>query len=128
MATTDKTLELAEDLAQEQMGMRIAIARKEKKLSREELANRMGIKSGTVKLWEDGRRAPRTNQLLTLCGLLDVTTHWLLEGRVDEAMTHHGDAAYALHGRVQHMKATLEDLSRQIDELDKILDARLKDQ
>ena len=64
----------------------------------------------------------------TLCGLLDVTTHWLLEGRVDEAMTHHGDAAYALHGRVQHMKATLEDLSRQIDELDKILDARLKDQ
>lgn len=123
MASNQKTLEMAENLAQEQMGMRIAIARKEKGLSREALADHLGIKTATVKQWEDGRRAPRTNQLLTLCGLLDVATHWLLEGRVDEAMAHHSDPAYALRGRIQQLKTTIGELSRQIKELEESLES-----
>jgi transcriptional regulator with XRE-family HTH domain len=123
MASNSKTLEMAESLAQGQMGMRIAIARKDKKLSRDELADHLGIKAATVKQWEDGRRAPRTNQLLTLCGLLDVPTHWLLEGRVDKAMAHHSDPIHALRGRIQHLKATVGDLSRQIAEMEEALDS-----
>jgi len=62
-------------------GGRIVRAREMAKLSTAQLARRTGVLTETMQAWESDRMVPRTNQLVRLSGLLNVSPTWLLMER-----------------------------------------------
>ena len=63
------------------IGKRIAHLRKEKGLTQEELAGRMGISPQAVSKWENDQTCPDISALPKLSKLLGVTVDELLEGK-----------------------------------------------
>lgn len=61
-------------------GDRLAAAREHAGLSQQELAEQLGVKTGTIISWEDDRKEPRANRLSMLSGLLGVSLTWLMTG------------------------------------------------
>ena len=49
-------------------------------LSRRQVSRLLGVKASTVANWERDRTEPRSNKLLTLAGILNVSMTWLLIG------------------------------------------------
>ena len=68
----------SEDMAT--FGDRLSAAREAASLSRKELAQRVGIKTSTLRAWEEDLSEPRANRLSMLAGLLGVSISWLLTG------------------------------------------------
>jgi transcriptional regulator with XRE-family HTH domain len=62
------------------LGGRIVYAREAQELTTSQLARRLGIKTETLHDWETDRAEPRSNRLLTLAGMLNVSPTWLLTG------------------------------------------------
>ena len=62
-------------------GSRIIRARETTKLSTAQLARRTGVLTETMQAWESDRLMPRTNQIVRLSGLLNVSPTWLLTER-----------------------------------------------
>ena len=63
------------------IGKRIALLRKEKGLTQEELAQHMGVSGQAVSKWENDQTCPDISALPKLARLLGVTVHELLEGK-----------------------------------------------
>ncbi len=63
------------------LGERICKARDIAGLSTAQLARRLGIKTATMHSWESDRSEPRSNKLVLLAGILNVSPTWLLVGR-----------------------------------------------
>lgn len=61
-------------------GDRLAAAREASGLKRKELAQRVGVKTSTLRNWEDDLSEPRANRLSMLGGILGVSLRWLLTG------------------------------------------------
>lgn len=61
-------------------GDRLAAAREQANLSQAALAKRLGVKTGTVRKWEDDLAEPRANRLSMLAGILGVSMGWLITG------------------------------------------------
>ena len=59
-------------------GDRLAAAREASHLSQKELAQRVGIKTSTLRNWEEDLSEPRANRLSILSGILGVSLRWLL--------------------------------------------------
>lgn len=59
-------------------GDRLAAAREAAGLTQKELAQRVGVKFGTLRNWEDDLSEPRANRLSMLAGILGVSLRWLL--------------------------------------------------
>jgi len=70
-----------------EMGERIAIKRKEKKLTQEELAERLGISLQTVSNIECGKKSTRPENIAKICTLLDTTADYILLGERTENQT-----------------------------------------
>lgn len=69
----------------EEIGMFIATLRKEKKLTQEELAERLGVTNKTISRWETGKYMPDLSLLSELSKELGVTINDLLNGeRIDK--------------------------------------------
>lgn len=66
------------------IGSRIAAWRKEKGLTQEELAAKLGVSSQAVSKWENDVSCPDISLLPKLAQVLGVTTDELLSGRSDE--------------------------------------------
>ena len=62
-------------------GDRLAGAREAAGMSQRALAERIGIKTGTLRKWEDDLAEPRANRLNMMAGILGVSLSWLLTGR-----------------------------------------------
>ena len=62
------------------MGARIAALRKESGLSQAELAQRLQISASAMGMYEQGRREPSAQMLVSLAQTLGVTTDYLLTG------------------------------------------------
>ena len=62
------------------MGARIAALRKEAGLSQAELAGRLQISASALGMYEQGRREPSAQMLVTLARILGVSTDYLLTG------------------------------------------------
>lgn len=61
-------------------GDRLAAARDAAGLSQKELAQRIGVKTKTLREWEDDLSEPRANRLSIFAGILGVSLSWLLTG------------------------------------------------
>jgi transcriptional regulator with XRE-family HTH domain len=66
---------------QEKIGKFIAKLRKEKNMTQEELANRLGINSKSVSRWENGKCMPDLSLLVPLSKELDISVNDLLSGK-----------------------------------------------
>jgi len=62
------------------LGGRIVLAREAMNLTTAQLARRMGVQSKTLANWERDRVEPRTNRLVNLAGILNVSPTWLISG------------------------------------------------
>lgn len=62
------------------LGGRIWRARDAARLSTNDLADRLGVRSETISSWERDRAEPRTNRLFMLAAVLGVTPAWLIAG------------------------------------------------
>lgn len=67
-----------DQLSPDTLGGRIVRAREAAGLSTAQLARRAGILTETMQGWESDRLMPRTNQMVKLSGLLNVSPTWLL--------------------------------------------------
>lgn len=116
-----KELAKAGDLAQQQLGERIKIARKSAGLTAEDFARRLGVTSKTVRGWEKARRVPRANQIVMMAGMLNVTAPWLLEGREQEYMEQDTGEA-AIRGKLVLARQKVSELTEILIDLEKRLD------
>ena len=66
---------------QERIGKFITECRKEKKLTQNELANKLGITDKAISKWENGRCMPDKSLLEPLCNELDITINDLIQGK-----------------------------------------------
>lgn len=64
-------------------GDRLAGARDAANLTQRGLAERLGVKTSTLRKWEEDLAEPRANRLQMLAGMLGVTLSWLMTGRGD---------------------------------------------
>lgn len=62
-------------------GDRVAAAREQAGLSQKELARRLGVRTGTIRNWEDDLSEPRANRLSIMAGILNVSMMWLINGK-----------------------------------------------
>ena len=70
-----------DDTLADTFGGRIIRAREAANLSTAQLARRTGVLTETMQAWESDRLMPRTNQIMRLSGLLNVSPTWLLMER-----------------------------------------------
>lgn len=112
--TEDKEHSGSEDT----LGGRIVYAREAQDLTTSQLARRMGIKTETLQEWESDRAEPRSNRLLTLAGMLNVSPTWLLTGAGESPI----DALTATE--MMHIRESVERLREQVllvaDELEQL--------
>ena len=64
------------------IGPRIAALRRERGMSQADLAARIQVSPSALGMYEQGRREPSADTMVALARALDVTTDFLLTGRV----------------------------------------------
>ena len=112
------------------LGERIVLAREDQDLSTSQLARRMGIQTETLRNWETGRKEPRSNRLMTLAGMLNVSPTWLLtgagEGPVDSLtetdMMHIRDSVVRIREHLQNVSDELEQLQKRLESYESFQD------
>ncbi len=78
-------------MRQQETGVFIAKKRKEKNLTQEQLAERLGVSNKTVSKWENGKCMPDYTVVESLCKELNITLSELLAGKETVA---HGEKLY----------------------------------
>lgn len=68
----------------ETIGSRISKYRKEKSMTQEELANKLGVSAQAVSKWENDASCPDISLLPQLCRILGITSDELLTGKTSE--------------------------------------------
>lgn len=96
------------------LGERICKARDASSFSTAQLARRLGVKTSTLQSWESDRSEPRSNKLVLLAGILNVSPTWLLVGRgtppvSESAPTSDLDSMRVALDRVQRQAQALAD-------------------
>ena len=69
---------------QQVIGKFITLKRKEKNLTQEQLAEKIGVSNKTISKWENGKCMPDYSVIEILCKELDVTVSELLDGEENE--------------------------------------------
>lgn len=76
---------------QEEFGAKLAECRRNKNLTQEELANRLGVTPQALSKWEKGLSSPDITMVFAICSTLDVSADYLL-GTGNGKITEDGDA------------------------------------
>ena len=70
---------------QEKIGKFIFELRKEKKMTQQELADKIGVTDRAISKWENGKTMPDLSLMRPLCDILDITINELISGeRIDK--------------------------------------------
>ena len=112
------------------LGDRIAAAREATGLDHAGLAKRTGVKLKTIKAWEDDLTEPRSNRLLQLSGVLNVSIIWLLTGEGEDLSQPHEEDAISTDVKdilidIRELKAQFKQNAEQLGRLEKKLRATL---
>ncbi len=107
-------------------GDRMAGAREAIDMTQEDLAKRLGVKTKTIRAWENDQSEPRANRLQMLAGMLGVSIMWLLNGQGDgldgpEAPTPIADDAAAILLEIRSIRAEQSKLAERTGRLEKRL-------
>ena len=73
-------MERGKNMNQEKIGKFIAELRKEKKMTQQELADKLNVTDRAVSHWENGRRLPDYSLLKELCDILSISINELFAG------------------------------------------------
>jgi transcriptional regulator with XRE-family HTH domain len=102
----------------ETLGGRIVYAREQQDLTTAQLARRVGVKTETLLGWELDRSEPRSNRLLTLAGMLNVSPTWLLTGSGESPIDTLNET------EMMHLRGTIDRMHEQVltiaDELEQL--------
>ena len=85
-------------------GNRIREVRLRRRLTQEELAEKMGVSRQTISKWEMNTAFPEMDKAIALCGLFSVTLDELVRGKLDS-----GNEAYERLGKRQRDTAAEAD-------------------
>ncbi|AWL07951.1 hypothetical protein HME7025_00066 [Aquirufa nivalisilvae] len=97
----------------ETFGERLQQARKKKKLTQEELANKVGMGSKrAVSMWENDNSKPETDTLLMVSQVLEVSLDWLLTG-VKTYTDENGKISIDVEEYVEYLKYKNAQLQRE---------------
>lgn len=100
------------------LGGRIVHAREAQELTTSQLARRLGVRTATLNAWETDRAEPRSNRLLMLAGMLNVSPTWLLTGSGERPVEGMSET------EMMHLRSTVERLREQAltlaDELEQL--------
>ena len=107
--------------AEPSMGPRIRIAREHAGMSVEELASHLGVLPESVAAWESDERTPRSNRVLTMAGVLNVSIAWLLEGREDARMGDSEPSLEDLRTRLETLRLHLGEATAQLESVEQVL-------
>lgn len=113
-------------------GDRMAGAREQMSMTRQELAKRLGVKVSTIEHWEEDLSEPRANKLQLLAGVLNVSLTWLLMAEGD-GLDQPSDAADApediepLLTELRQVKTELQLFTNRLTVLEKRLRRAIKD-
>lgn len=92
------------------IGKFIALRRKEKNLTQEQLAKRLGVSNKTISKWENGKCMPDYSVVKVLCEELEITIAELMDGKISE----NKDSSFKEEQILDLMKRTQE-LEKQKD-------------
>ena len=103
-------------------GDRLVAAREKSNLTQQDLAKRLGVKSSTIKSWENDNSEPRANRLSMLAGLLNVSITWLVsaEGSGVEAPKKMDELPDDLHEPLRELTALRLNLLKNVDRINNI--------
>lgn len=105
------------------VGGRIVRARESTELSTAQLARRAGVLTKTMQAWELDRSMPRTNQIVTLAGLLNVSPTWLLMERGDSPTDDLGESDLAsLQKSIEQLRGSLLTVIGGLERIEKRLE------
>ena len=107
-------------------GDRLAGARDASRMTQKELAKRLGVRTATLRSWEDDLNEPRANRLSMLAGLLNVSVTWLINGQgdgmVEPTQAELEDTSLlSLIGELRDLRADLQSRTEQVARLEKRL-------
>lgn len=105
------------------LGGRLVRAREAQDLTTSQFARRLGVTTETLHAWETDRSEPRSNRLLMLAGMLNVSPTWLLTGTgespvdalTETEMMHIRSAVERLREQTLAIADELEKLSERLD-------------
>ncbi len=88
------------------IGKFIALKRKEKNLTQEQLAEQLNISNKTVSKWETGKCMPDYSVIKNLCEVLEITISELMDGEEEKESirTYDEDQTLELLRRVQELE------------------------
>ena len=103
-------------------GDRLVAAREKSNLTQQDLAKRLGVKSSTIKSWENDNSEPRANRLSMLAGLLNVSITWLIsaEGSGVEAPKKMDEIPDDLHEPLKELMTLRLNLLKNVDRINNI--------
>jgi transcriptional regulator with XRE-family HTH domain len=81
-------------MSQQDIGRFIAEKRKQKNLTQEQFAERIGVSNKTVSKWENGKCMPDYSVIELLCKELDITVTELLDGKASDHTETPNDEKY----------------------------------
>ncbi len=101
---------------------RMVSAREALGLSTAQLARRLGVQTRTLSAWETGASEPRSNRLVNLAGVLEVSAAWLLGG--DGTLPPGGhDEITLLKGELHRLRSQQDETARLLDRIENHLEA-----
>lgn len=110
-------------------GERIRRAREAMDLTAAQLARRLGIKTQTLAMWESDRSEPRSNRLVMLAGILNVSPSWLLVGRgtapIEDDMS---SEMRTLRAELRMLRSDIDTISARLDTVIEHFDRLVEDE
>ena len=109
------------------LGGRIYAARRNLGMSLNLVSSLLGVKSSTLKSWENDRSEPRVNKLVALAGLLGVSpTHFLAEEGNDglnmsAIKGRHSKLVEILKNELSHAREQQKQLNQRLRKMDAII-------
>ena len=109
------------------LGGRLYASRQNAGMSLNLVAGLLGVKSSTLKSWENDRSEPRVNKLVALAGLLGVSpTHFLAEEGNDGVDVStmkgpHSKLAKVLKDEMSHVREQQKQLSQRLRNIDDLI-------
>lgn len=112
-------------------GDRVAGAREAMGMTQDDLSRQLGVKLKTVRAWEYDMAEPRSNKLMSLSGVLNVSIMWLLNGEGDGLPGPVAESATAtglseILAGMQEIRTRIAQNAEQLGTLERRLRAALK--